>query len=504
MKITLLLIIAFASALLAAKAVPKFSANALFREAFRAKNPLVSKGRRLHLAKHAQANAVAAPPAQFFTQTLDHYDVLNNATWQQRFFVNDTFFNPALGGPLFFQVGGEGAIGAGDVDDLFMARLAQQHGALQVVLEHRFYGESQPFASLKTENLKWLSSQYAIADAAVFIEAMLKNYTTVKQVVSFGGSYPGALSAWLRVKLPHLIDFSVANSAPVLAIEDMSSYLSVVDRSLEHIGGVACDTNVRAAFSQLDSLLATAKGRASLSQAFNTCTPLTTDWKDQANFLSDIIGNFMGTVQYNAELGDSPNITTLCDLMTEPNINNFDRLLNVTNLFTSGQCIDFSYANMIAGLNNLTAFGKSGVGDRQWTWQTCNEFGYFQSTDAPAKAQPFGTGVPVKFFRQICVDAFQSPYAPAIDFTNAYYGAAKPIGATRIVFTNGNLDPWSSLSVLKSLTPTLLSVVVDRAAHCAIMRPADMYKPSAMRSNIAAAQQKVAVIVNDWLSAGPL
>ena len=36
---------------------------------------------------------------------------------------------------------------------------AQSLGALLVMTEHRFYGESQPFADLSTENLQYLTSE---------------------------------------------------------------------------------------------------------------------------------------------------------------------------------------------------------------------------------------------------------------------------------------------------------------------------------------------------------
>jgi len=48
------------------------------------------------------------PKAYFFDQKLDHFDHQDMRTWKQRYFVNDTYWQP--GGPIFLQIGGEGAI----------------------------------------------------------------------------------------------------------------------------------------------------------------------------------------------------------------------------------------------------------------------------------------------------------------------------------------------------------------------------------------------------------
>jgi len=46
-----------------------------------------------------------------------------------------------------------------------------EHGALLVSLEHRYYGESQPYESWATENLEYLNTRQALADIAQFIDA---------------------------------------------------------------------------------------------------------------------------------------------------------------------------------------------------------------------------------------------------------------------------------------------------------------------------------------------
>ena len=63
------------------------------------------------------------------------------------------------------------------------------------------------FSDTSVENLKYLSSEQALADLAAFRAAMVDQFalTEKNKWISFGGSYPGALSAWFRYKYPHLV-----------------------------------------------------------------------------------------------------------------------------------------------------------------------------------------------------------------------------------------------------------------------------------------------------------
>ena len=44
--------------------------------------------------------------------------------------------------------------------------------------------------------------------------------------VTWGGSYPGMLAAWARLKYPHLFHAAVASSAPMTAELDFQGYVS--------------------------------------------------------------------------------------------------------------------------------------------------------------------------------------------------------------------------------------------------------------------------------------
>lgn len=72
---------------------------------------------------------------------------------------------------------------------------------------------------MSIKNLQYLSSSQALADLANFITAMNDKYKLRKGVkwIAFGGSYPGSLAAWLRLKYPHMIHAAVSSSGPLLA-----------------------------------------------------------------------------------------------------------------------------------------------------------------------------------------------------------------------------------------------------------------------------------------------
>lgn len=122
-----------------------------------------------------------------------------------------------------------------------------------ISLEHRFYGESQPTTDMSLSNLRFLSSDQALADLATFItyvKEWVPGDTAPKMTtpplklasavgddapwVSFGGSYPGNLATWLKLTYPAIVEGTVGSSAPVFSVYDFSQYAQVerVDSSL--------------------------------------------------------------------------------------------------------------------------------------------------------------------------------------------------------------------------------------------------------------------------------
>jgi len=98
-----------------------------------------------------------------------------------------------------------------------------------LIIEHRYYGYSQPFKTWDLSNLSYLTTENALADIALFLTSinndLMNRYGGKKRkIFVMGGSYPGALAAWMRYKYPHIVDGALASSAVVKAIDDMWEY----------------------------------------------------------------------------------------------------------------------------------------------------------------------------------------------------------------------------------------------------------------------------------------
>lgn len=86
---------------------------------------------------------------------------------------------------------------------------------------------------------------------------------------------------------------------------------------------------------------------------------------------------------------------------------------------------------------------------RQWIFQTCNEFGWYQTSGS--RDQPFGTKFPVTLYTTMCGDIYGSQYSNEfitnqVSATNGYFGGMSP-GVENVYLTHGQLDPWRAMGI---------------------------------------------------------
>ncbi|XP_075057974.1 putative serine protease K12H4.7 [Mixophyes fleayi] len=443
---------------------------------------------------------------QWFVQRLDHLNGADSRVWKQRYFVNDSFTQDS--GPVFLMIGGEGAANPAWMTYGTWITYAEKMGALCLLLEHRFYGQSHPTEDMSVDNLRYLSSQQALADLAHFQTVMTEKLGLgSRKWVVFGGSYPGCLAAWYRIKFPHLAHAAVASSAPVQAVVNFTEYLDVVQASLAR-NHSDCPRSVKLASDTLLELLAYKENYEKITKDFNLCKLLDVSSKmDFAFFLDTIAEYVMDIVQYNNDnrefegvKGTNVTIQVVCNIMASESLGSpYERYVEVLQHIMKAKkekCIDVRYHKYVQDMRDSRWGGPSSTGGRQWLYQTCTEFGYFQSSDSPS--QPF-SGFPLSYHVQQCYDIYGADFnlsmvTGAVQQTNENYGGLN-VQASRIIFPNGLIDPWHALGINTNLSIDLVAIPMQDAAHCADMYPARPEEPPVL----PAVRRQIFDQLTNWL-----
>eukprot|EP00657_Telonema_sp_P-1_P009265 TRINITY_DN3456_c0_g1_i2.p1 TRINITY_DN3456_c0_g1~~TRINITY_DN3456_c0_g1_i2.p1 ORF type:complete len:454 (+),score=116.90 TRINITY_DN3456_c0_g1_i2:66-1427(+) len=376
------------------------------------------------------------PSARYVTQPQDHFDSANTRTWQQAYYVNDTFFARGSSAPVFLCVGGEGPpIDGSAVVDSVHCNVAvewlSETKALMVAVEHRYYGchntSACPYSASDKQPLKFLSSRQAVEDLATAHAHISTEFglTSDNKWVSWGGSYPGMMASFIRVKHPELIHCSVASSAPVIAQLDMPEYNNIAAEaySLPSVGGSdACMAAIAKGHADIGSMMNTSVGRSTLSKQFGVSADSLTSRNGQASFAGSGVASFPS--QSNDPTCSSPgcNIEQICKVMADPSQGTeVERLAKL-------RAAQLSYTTVQAG------------GDLDyWGYQTCTEFGFYMTCEVGSKCFYTQGLVLLEDMMSFCTSEFgikQEDVGKAIEDTNRFYGADHP-NATRIFYPNG-------------------------------------------------------------------
>merc|ERR1711962_718096 len=411
------------------------------------------------------------PKQKMFDQILDHFTPMDNRTWNQRYWENQEHYTD--GGPAFLMIGGEGAANPGWLNYGQWSKWAQQHGAAMFLLEHRYYGESHPVEDMRTENMVFLSSRQGLEDLGNFITAMNTEHHLTGPWITFGGSYPGSLSAWMRLRFPHLVSGAVSSSGPLLAKLDFFEYFQVVKDALDTYGSPGCNPALTEALTTVEEMVMDEDNWGLLSSMFQTCSPLYGDNQlDVKSFIEMLIDNLAGLVQYNGN--QNMNISSLCSIMTdETSASPLERLAVVNSMMLeeAGEpCIMHDYDSFLNIISDIYWSGH-GVGYRQWIWQTCTEFGWYQTTNQPSGV--YGSSLDLGFFERWCQDAFGDYFTHErmeknVEASNIEYGGITP-DVHNVVFVQGTVDPWHAMGVLDDLREDAVSIVITGTSHCADM-----------------------------------
>lgn len=406
-----------------------------------------------------------------FRTKLDHFAFHNNKTFEIRYVMADQYWNRD-GGPIFFYTGNEEQLEKFITNTGIMWEWAPEFEALVVFAEHRFYGQSLPFGNESYQcphHLGYLTSEQALADYADLILHLKYTLPGAEKsaVVAFGGSYGGMLAAWFRVKYPHIVTASLAASAPI----NMSPGLAPCGKFNEAVTAAyereseLCSAAIRKSWTELQKLGYSVAGCKQLRRKFGLCQELhpsnytlLRDWIKE-NYGTLALVNFPEPSDLVGAVPASP-VRVVCEGFVKAPANNKSALVDavvraVNILFNStGQrkCNDlFIYQRHIPG----------------YSFQKCNEL----------MTATCGNGVTDMFFPYTWnataeLERCQKQFGITPDFyrTIMLYGGDRFDTATNIIFSNGELDPWSVLGVLEPLSDDVVVLKIPGAAHHADLR----------------------------------
>ncbi|KAF8383755.1 hypothetical protein PRIPAC_72897 [Pristionchus pacificus] len=476
-----------------------------------------------HGAHRAHQHAGVAVPAdtgypdvttEYFTQKVTHFDDTNKDTYPQRYRHNNHYNKN--NNIVFLLIEGESEASErwAGYEGYQWLQMAKDHGADAFQLEHRCFGKSRPYEDLSNTTLEYCLVEEALEDIASFIQGMNDKYQYKNpKWVTFGGSYPGFLSATFRSIHPELTVGAVASSAPITLTFDTWEYAWSMEETFRTIKD--CAEAIQDSFTHAQQMTLDVQQRKTLNAKLHLNPPLTDDtpYIEIDNFLYNVFAVFQDIVQYtgdgrNDATKNGKGVTELCKLMTT-NDDPIDKLWNVivwSNQMDLETVTEFpnSYDDFITYLRNDTfddeADGLPQASNRGWLWLQCSQLGLQQSTDQGRNI--FGQILPINYFLRMCKDGFGDVQMSAANQYARTSALRKKYGtgnykATNVVLPNGSFDPWHKLGFY---TPDeengVVPVYIDGTAHCADMYEAYPGEPA----GLDAARKIIKDNVAKWLA----
>ncbi|CAE7848539.1 DPP7 [Symbiodinium sp. KB8] len=429
-------------------------------------------------------SAVVGLETRWLQQPIDHNSPASG-TFSQRYLVDAKADN---GGPLLFFCGNEGDV---EVFANFSKFLDEAAAALQgevVFAEHRFYGQSLPFGlDFSLDHIRFLTVEQALADYARLITFLTASRQ--RKVVAFGGSYGGMLSSWMRAKYPSLVFAAVSSSAPLHFDRVGGSFFKLVTDAAEEMDS-GCADRVRMGFAALEAASA-----SSLQRAFGLCSPpLDLNelvlWARNA-FVTVAMGNYpyAGDL-FGKGLQAWPLRAACRELRHGKPLKSLAAAVgSYYNATGKVRCHNISreYRDCADQTGCGTADAAWG---RSWDIEACRQIVYFTSTNNVTDMFP-PRAWGLEELSQYCSGVWQIQplsnwFLPWLSSVNS---------SSRIIFTNGLLDPWRGGGVMQSLSSTLVSLQIPGGAHIYDLAGDHVDDVPGVR----AARQRVLTMLRLWL-----
>ncbi|KAK1540561.1 serine carboxypeptidase S28 [Colletotrichum paranaense] len=443
-------------------------------------------------AEDEEEGILSKREAGFFEQLIDHNDP-SLGTFQQRYWWNSTYWEGPGSPVVFFTPGeSEAAPYTGYLTDrAITGAIAKAIGGAVVMVEHRNWGTSLPYAVQDTKNLQQHTMTNAVLDFAnlarnVQLPFDKNGSSNAPQApwVYTGGSYSGVLAAAIAKLAPGTFWAYHSSSGPVEATYDYWSYFLPIQNGMPK----NCSRDFERIIDHVDNVLLTGSDDEiySLKKKFGL-----QDLAHKEDFASALVGplGYWQSIQlysgYSAfyEMCDTvqgaignfsaPNTTYSANGVGLPKaLDNYASWWSTN--YLPGTCASYGIEEWSDPMNvacfdsfNATSpiytdWSAENPFGRTWYWMTCNEPFFYWQTGAP-KDRPsiVSRFVTPEYYQSQC-DLFfprqgEFTYASNAGKTAADLNKATDgwffTNTTRLMWSNGEFDPWRSASVSSELRP---------------------------------------------------
>ncbi|CAD5120201.1 DgyrCDS8774 [Dimorphilus gyrociliatus] len=413
----------------------------------------------------------------FIKQQVDHFSYGNNDVFDQRVLINSDYFEPY--GPVFFYTGNEGDITWFCNNTGFLWDIAEEFNAALIFAEHRYYGLSLPYGNQSykdPQHLGHLTSEQALADYSVLIDYLRNEYGKYfakSPFIAFGGSYGGMLASWMRMKYPASVIGALAASAPIFQFEgltDCGVFYKTVTKAYERFS-MKCVSNIRKSWQVINKIGSTTEGRKYITKKFSLCKPLTT-----VNDVAVVKGWLFNT-------------WTNLAMMNYPYKSNFMEPLPAWPVKRACSYLNKSLDHEVL----IDGIAKAVKLYYNYRWfQSCTEMVMpmcSNGIDDMFERRDWN----LKEFCDGCTNKFKVKTRPF--FVVSQYGGRNISAASNIIFSNGDLDPWSGGGVLNSPNPSIHVILIKDGAHHLDLRFSNKDDPDSVKQ----ARKREIEIIQQWL-----
>jgi len=250
-----------------------------------------------------------------------------------------------------------------------------------------------------------------------------------------------------------------------------------------------CTSRIRDGFNKINSAMPSEY--AKISQAFKLCQPI-----QSPNDIANLINYIENAVTYMA-MTDYPDATNFLQPLPAWPVDASCRAalrLSASDVYGSIAAVANVYYNTSGTLscNDLNAPASGGLGDQAWNYQACSELVLPSSATGVNDFFPPAPFI-IPAYTIMCQQTLS--VTPRYTWIPLQYGGFNITAHSNIIFSNGNLDPWSGGGIRYTIKDSLPAIIIDKGAHHLDLR----FSSPADPQSVVIARKKEADYLLKWI-----